>query len=185
MTDISHKIAALFPNLDSVILMAAAYTPMKLDGLELEKVQQMIDVNLVGAFNLVYSVLPVLTSQKNGQIVLCGSVSGYRGLPNGQPYSATKAAIINLAESLRAEKACEGIDVKVINPGFVRTSLTDKNDFTMPMIIEPETAARTIANQLQSKRFEIHFPKKFSWLMKVLRVLPDCVYFYLAQKIER
>jgi short-subunit dehydrogenase len=92
-------------------------------------------------------------------------------LPEGQPYSATKAAIINLAESLHAEEG-HHIDVKLISPGFVRTPLTDKNDFAMPMIIEPDQAAIAIADGLLSKRFEIHFPKRFTMLLKLLRALP-------------
>jgi short-subunit dehydrogenase len=130
---------------------------------------------LNGAFNAVHAVLPILKSQAHGQFVLCGSVAGYCGLPNGQPYSATKAGVINLAESLRAEEG--HLDIKVINPGFVRTPLTDKNNFKMPMMIEPEEAAKIIVKGLQSKKFEIHFPKRFTFLMKILSVLPDFLYF--------
>ena len=119
--------------------------------------------------------LPILRSQGYGQLVLCGSVAGYRGLPNGQPYSATKAALINLAESLRAEERV--LDIKVINPGFVRTALTDKNTFKMPMRIEPEEAARIIAEKLQTNCFEIHFPKRFTFFAKLIALLPAWLYF--------
>ena len=137
----------------------------------------------MGTLNCLHAVLPILQRQKSGQIALCGSVAGYRGLPNAQPYGATKAAIINLAESLKLETAGSGIDVRVINPGFVRTPMTDKNSFDMPMIISPEQAARSLADQLAGSGFEIHFPKKFTWAMKILRLLPDALYFPIVRRM--
>ena len=124
----------------------------------------------------------LLQQQNEGQFILCASVAGYRGLPNGQPYSATKAGIINFAESLRAEQT--NLDIKVINSGFVRTPMTDKNQFNMPMMIEPEQAAQAIFSGMKSKKFEIHFPKKFSLFMKLLRLMPASLYFKIAQKIN-
>lgn len=172
-----------FNQLDSVIFMAAIYDPAPLSQLDIKSARQMVDINLNGAFNTVHAVLPILKAQGIGQLALCGSVAGYRGLPNGQPYSATKAAVINLAESLRAEE--RDLDVKLINPGFVRTPLTDKNDFPMPMMIEPEDAAKIIARELQTKRFEIHFPKKFTYFMKALRILPSWLFFILIKKFRK
>ena len=157
--------------IDRVIFMAAAYTPMQLDHLDMLVTRNMIEVNILGAFNAVNAALPLLKKQQSGQIALCGSVAGYTGLSGGQPYSTTKAAVMNLAESLYAE-CPKHIDVKLISPGFVRTALTDKNDFSMPMIITPEAAAKAIASGLHSKRFEIHFPKKFTLMLKLLRVMP-------------
>jgi NADP-dependent 3-hydroxy acid dehydrogenase YdfG len=140
--------------IDRVIFMSAAYTPMQLDALDMLVTRHMVDVNIMGAFNVVHAALPLLKEQKSGQIALCGSVAGYTGLSGGQPYSATKAAVMNIAESLIAE--CPNhIDVKLISPGFVRTPLTDKNDFSMPMIMTPEQAAKEIAAGLQSNAFEI------------------------------
>lgn len=165
------KAAQSLPHIDSAIFMAAIYNPAPLSRLDIQSAHQMVNINLNGAFNTVHAVLPILKAQGHGQLVLCGSVAGYRGLPNGQPYSATKAAVINLAESLRAEE--HDLDIKVINPGFVRTPLTDKNDFKMPMIIEPEEAAKIIARELQTGRFEIHFPKRFTFFVKLLRLLPS------------
>ena len=133
-------------------------------------------------FNVVHAALPILKEQKSGQIALCGSVAGYIGLSGGQPYSATKAAVMNLAESLHAE--CPNhIDIKLISPGFVRTALTDKNDFSMPMILTPETAAKAIANGLHTKRFEIHFPKKFTLMLKFLRLLPYVIGLFITKKL--
>lgn len=157
-------------SLHRVIFMAAGYDPMRLSALDIPQSHQIVTINLMGAFHLIDAALPFLR-QQHGQMALCGSVAGYMGLPEGQPYSATKAAIINLAESLHAEEGHQ-IDVKLISPGFVRTPLTDKNDFSMPMMIEPDQAAIAIANGLLSKRFEIHFPKRFTMLLKLLRALP-------------
>lgn len=177
----AQAIRAANGRITRVIFMSAAYTPMQLDALDMQVSKHMVDVNLFGALSVVNAVLPIMKEQKAGQIALCGSVAGYVGLPGGQPYSATKAAIINLAETLRAE--CEKpIDVKLISPGFVRTPLTDKNNFSMPMIIAPEVAARAIARGLKSKQFEIHFPKRFTFLLKLLRLLPYGLIFSITRK---
>ena len=173
----TQKVEDAFPNIDSVVFLAAIYSPTKVEDINIEDAHKMVDVNFKGALNVVHLTLPIFEKQKHGQIVLCASVAAYRGLPGGQPYSATKAAVLNLAESLRAEKQHEGFDVKVINPGFVRTPLTDKNDFKMPMIIEPEDAASVIAKEMQSKRFEIHFPKRFTYIVKLLSILPAWLFF--------
>lgn len=172
-----------FRHIDSIINLAALYEPASIKDMNIEKARLLVDVNLTGSLSLIHVALPVLKLQSHGQLVLCGSVAGYRGLPNGQPYSATKAAIINLAESLKIENT--DLDIKLINPGFVRTPLTDKNDFEMPMMIEPEEAAKAIADGLLKKNFEIHFPKKFTILMKILRLLPNAIYFKIAEKFAR
>jgi NADP-dependent 3-hydroxy acid dehydrogenase YdfG len=171
VTRTANAIRDAFGRIDRVIFMAAAYTPMKLLALDMAATKQMIEVNLLGAFHVVEAVLPVLTQQGRGQLALCGSVAGYTGLPGGQPYSATKAGIINLAESLRAELP-RSIDVKLISPGFVKSELTDKNEFNMPMIITAERAAGFIADGLRRNGFEIHFPRRFTLWLKLLRALP-------------
>lgn len=177
----AQAIRAAAGRIDRVIFLSAAYTPMKLGALDLTITRNMIEVNLLGALHVIHAVLPILKEQSHGQIALCGSVAGYIGLPGGQPYSATKAAIANLAESLHAE-CPKQIDVKLISPGFVRTQLTDKNDFSMPMIITPEAAAAAIAKGLLAKNFEIHFPKKFTLLLKLLRLMPYVLALPLTKK---
>mgnify|MGYP002785041872 CR=1 FL=1 len=167
----AYAIRAAFGHIDRIIFLAAAYTPMQIDKLDLAMTMHIIDVNLLGAFHVVHAVLPILKEQQKGQLVLCGSVAGYTGLPGGQPYSATKAAIINLAESLRSELP-KHIQVKLINPGFVHSELTDKNTFKMPKIISAERAANHIADGLQDSSFELHFPKNFTVWLKFLRLLP-------------
>ena len=185
MSSTVSEITQKFPRIDRIIYLAAIYDPMPLGALDLTKTRALIETNLFGAFNLIHAVLPILRAQKGGQLALCGSVAGYRGLPNGQPYSATKAAIINLAESLRVEEAPHNIDIRLINPGFVRTPMTAVNTFPMPMIMEPEDAAKALVEGLASSSFEISFPKKFTAIMKVLRLLPDFIFFKLARHIGK
>lgn len=182
VTDVSalmstaQKLFHAWTQIDRIIFMAGAYTPMKLGELDLKETRQIIDINLVGAFNTVEVALSLLKSQTGGQIVLCGSVAGYRGLPNAQPYAATKAGVISLANSLRAEWG-HRFDIKLTNPGFVTSRLTDKNDFDMPMKITAKKAAKIIAKGLNSKRFEIHFPVAFTLGAKLLAILPDGLFF--------
>lgn len=169
--------------LDRVLFMAAIYRPGDIEEHDVTFAKQLVEVNLLGAIYTTYATLPIFNAQKSGQIVLCGSVAGYTGLPGGQPYSATKAAIINFAESLHAEVQSY-IDVKMINPGFVRTRITDKNKFHMPMRIEPEDAAKAIAHGLKHKSFEIHFPKRFTYLVKILHAMPYAIKLFLTRKMR-
>lgn len=184
MQHTAQSIQTAFGRIDRIVFLAAAYTPMKTDALDIAVTRQIVDINLMGAFNLLYALLPILKTQKSkGQIALCASIAGYIGLPGGQPYSATKAAIINLAESLHAE--CKNrVDIKLISPGFVRTPLTEKNQFDMPMIIKPEQAAREIADGLLARRFEIHFPRKFTFFLKMLCLLPYALSLRLTRIIK-
>ncbi|MDX1950092.1 MAG: SDR family NAD(P)-dependent oxidoreductase [Rickettsiales bacterium] len=168
--------------LDSVIFMAAGYQPHQNAGYsDINIAKNIIEVNFIGALNIVHSVLPHFKNSENQekQIVLCASVAGFRGLPSGQPYCATKAALINYAESLAIEN--KNIDIKIINPGFVKTRLTDKNEFKMPFIISAEEAAKRIVKGLKSKCFEIHFPKRFTYIMKFIRIIPTCIYVPLMK----
>jgi short-subunit dehydrogenase len=180
---VADNLKAQWGRIDRIIFMAGLYTPMKLGALDLNETAKIINVNLMGAFNATEAGLRALKPQGKGQLVLCASVAGYRGLPNSQPYGATKAAVINLATSLRLEHG-HYLDIKVINPGFVTSRLTQKNDFEMPFKISPEKAAKALARGLKSKDFEIHFPKQFTLIMKTLALLPDELYFKLASKAK-
>lgn len=176
-------VRASLGRVDRVIFLSASYMPMTVDALDMAVTRQIVDVNLMGAFHVLHAVLPILKEQGAGQIALCGSVAGYTGLPNGQPYSATKAAIMNLAESLAAESQ-GAFDVKLISPGFVKTPMTDKNNFAMPMMVTPEVAAQAIAKGLLTRRFEIHFPKRFTLWMKILCALPYCTALAITKRIK-
>lgn len=179
------KAAGQIPKLDSVIFLAAIYAPHSKEAKDINFMHDMLRVNIGGAFNVVNATLPIFEKQNDGQIVLCGSVAGYRGLPYGQPYCATKAAIISYSESLKIECEPKNIDVKLISPGFVKTPLTDKNDFPMPMIIEAHDAAKIIAQDLLTDKFEIHFPKRFTFIMKFLNILPNFLYFPIARQMRK
>ena len=176
---LAKAVQAIGP-IDSAVYLAAVYTPTMLEDMDIAAARQTVEVNVMGALNFVHAVYGPMRAQKRGQIALCGSVAGYCGLPAGQPYGATKAAVINLAESLRVEAAVHGIDVRVINPGFVRTPLTAKNKFEMPMIMEAEDAAKALADGLLGKRFEIRFPVKFTRLVRLLSRLPYPVFFKIT-----
>lgn len=168
--------------IDHVVLMFGSYTPTSLQDMDVTTAQQIINVNLGGMINALYAILPLLRMQGQGQVAICGSVAGYRGLPYAQPYGATKAALINLAETAAIEEARHGVDIRLISPGFVRTPMTDKNSFTMPMMIEPEEAAAAIADGLRGRSFDIHFPKKFTYLMKALTFLPNFIYLRMMRR---
>ena len=146
-------------------------------------VQSRMTINYGGAVNGIGAVLPGMMKRQAGHIALTASVAGFRGLPGGGPYSASKAAMIALAESLKPDLAPHGITTTVITPGFVRTPLTDKNRFPMPFIIEPEAAAVRIRRGLEAKRFEITFPRRLSYILKVLQRLPYAAYFPIIQRI--
>ena len=138
-------------------------------------------VNVVGALYLLDAVLPQLQAQagtgKPAHISLVASVAGYRGLPNSLAYGPTKAALINLAETLYLDLQPKGLGVSVINPGFVETPLTAGNQFSMPALMSPADAAREIMAGWEAGRFEIHFPKRFTLWLKAMRFLGDGAYF--------
>jgi len=187
ISDHAQTVAAYksIKRLDRVIFMAAVYDPSEQGRTDISFIHQSLQVNLGGVYNMLDVVTPFFAAQGHGQISLCGSVSGYFGLPNAQPYSSTKAAITNLAESLYIEYQPKNIDVKLISPGFVSTPMTNKNDFDMPMVIDAETAAQSIVEGLTSNAFEIHFPKRFTRLIKLLRLLPYWLAFKVTAKLMK
>jgi len=168
--------------IDLVVPMAGEYKPMRAWELDLKVARTMVEVNLMGYLNIVAAVVPRMIAQKSGTIALVSSVAGFRGLPKSLIYGPTKAAIINLAETMYMDLAEKGVGVAVINPGFVKTPLTADNEFEMPNLISPEEAAREIVQGLEDGEFEIHFPKAFTRKLKFLRHLPYGMYFNLIRK---
>jgi NAD(P)-dependent dehydrogenase (short-subunit alcohol dehydrogenase family) len=154
---------------------------MRATAFDLDEMLRHQEVNLSGAYHVLDAVLPQLLRQADcgnpAHLSLVGSVAGYRGLPNGLAYGPTKAALINLAESLYLDLQPRGVGVSLINPGFVDTPLTADNRFEMPALITPDEAARHIVSGWQAGRFEIHFPKRFTWWLKLGRLLADGLYF--------
>lgn len=141
--------------IDRVIFMAAYYDPADVADMSLERALKTVEVNFTGALQLLYPLSEALLTQGHGQIAVCASVAGYRGLPGGQPYCATKAALINFTETMRVEMQPKGLDIRVINPGFVKTRLTDKNDFAMPMMITPKKPAAAKCSTFSISRWRI------------------------------
>lgn len=173
LQDSVNKIFESIDHIDIIIYMAAIYKNKDIGQYDYDFAKALIEVNLLGAINLAYKVIPKLINHtKNTQLIFCASIAGYIGLPTGQPYSCSKAAMINFAESLHAELADTNIKVRVINPGFVKTRLTDKNEFKMPCLISSQKAANYIIKDLYKSNFEIHFPKRFTRSIKLLRLLP-------------
>jgi short-subunit dehydrogenase len=167
---------------DLVILNAGIYEPNAAASVTAEAYRKHIEVNYIGVTNCVAAILPRMLERGYGQIAIVASVAGYRGLPQSAAYGPTKAALINLAETLRLELQGSGVDIRMVNPGFVATRLTDKNEFTMPAVMSPDMAAAKIIRGLQGRRFEIVFPWRFIIWLKLLRVLPWRVYSVVVRR---
>ena len=149
----------------------------------LEKIRQIMEVNYFGTMNSINSVYEYYSEKKSGQISIISSVAGYRGLPAAGAYCASKAALTSFAESLYFDMKMKNVRVSLISPGFIKTPMTDQNDFPMPMIKSPEFAANEIYKGLTIKKsFEIHFPKAFTYFLKFLQILPSSMYFKLVSK---
>lgn len=170
---------------DTAILCAGTHAPTPGASFNSETVRVLVVTNLMGAVHCIEALLPAMLERGAGHIVVVASVAGYRGLPTAAGYCASKAGLIALAESLKLDLDGTGIRVSVINPGFVDTPLTRRNAFPMPDIITADEAAAAIESALESKRFETAFPRRFATFMKVLRLLPDRLYFPLVRKGTR
>lgn len=164
------------------VLNAGAWQEMGAEDFDLTAFRHQIEVNLNGTANCLAAVMPNMLARKSGQIALVASVAGYRGLPRGGAYGASKAALIALAESLRFDLGKHNVTMQVINPGFVRTPMTDVNTFPMPFLLEPEDAATRIARGLQRSGFEITFPWQLAWPLKLLQILPARLFFTLLSR---
>ena len=146
----------------------------------LENIRKIMEVNFFGVMNSINAIYKFYSEKKNGQISIISSVAGYRGLPSAGAYCASKSALTSFVESLYFDMIKNNVSVKLISPGFIKTQMTEKNDSPMPMIKSPEFAANEIFIGLTKKKsFEIHFPKIFTFLMKVLQILPSSIYFKL------
>lgn len=167
---------------DLAVLMQGTHEPMRAWEIDVAVARRLLEVNVASVIESLAVLVPQLIAQGNGGIALCSSVAGYRGLPTSLVYGATKAALINLAETLWLDLSARGIGVWLINPGFVKTPLTDRNPFHMPALISAEEAAQHIVDGLGSGRFEIHFPKRFTRWLRLLRLLPYGVYFRLVRR---
>ena len=180
LAEASRQIVATMGGIDLVIYLAGDYVPMRADHFDLAVAEQVVNVNFNGALRLAATVLPDL--RPGGGIAFVASVAGYRGLPKALCYGPGKAALIHFAECLYLDLAPKGIGVWAINPGFVSTPLTAKNDFTMPALQTPGQAAQAIIDGFAAGHFEIHFPKRFTRLLKLFAILPYRWYFPLIRR---
>lgn len=177
--------------LDCVVYCAGHYSAMDATHLDLPDLLRHNQVNYVGALHLLDAVVPRLLAQpvnphsgQRGHLSLVGSVAGFRGLPRSLAYGPTKAALINLAETLYVDLHSYGVGVSIICPGFVDTQLTQQNQFKMPALISPEQAAQEILKGWARGRFEIHFPKRFTCAMKILQLLPYAAFFAAMRRVK-
>ena len=168
--------------LEQVIFNAGTHIPNEARTFSVAPFRTLIEINYLGSINGLSAVIPAFMGRRRGHIAVVSSVAGYRGLPKASAYGATKAALINMCEGLKPELAAAGVTMSVINPGFVRTPLTDKNDFPMPFLMEPEDAAKAIFNGMMKRKFEIAFPTPFVLILKLLRMLPYSAYFWVVKK---
>lgn len=169
--------------LDLAVLNAGTHHPMSASEFSVETVRALVEVNLMGTVNGLGVLLPYFRARSAGHIAVVASVAGYRGLPTAAAYGATKAALINMCEALKPELAHEGVQLSLINPGFVKTPLTDKNEFHMPFLVSAGEAAATIYRGLQKRGFETVFPRPLAAIMKALRLLPYRLFFALTSRI--
>jgi short-subunit dehydrogenase len=177
----SASLLAAWRGVDLVIYLAGDYVPMRAADFDLAVAEKVVSVNFNGAMRLAATVLPDLPV--GGGIAFVASVAGYRGLPRALAYGPGKAALIHFAECLHLDLAPQGIGVWVVNPGFVATQLTAKNDFAMPALLTPEAAALATVDGFRTGKFEIHYPKRFTRVMKFLALLPYGLYFPLVRRL--
>lgn len=173
----AQRVVEACGRIDLVVYCAGYYRSMRATQFDLAQALRHQQVNYVGALHVLDAALPQLLAQRGGHLSLVSSVAGYRGLPNSLGYGPTKAALINLAQTLYLDLQPLGIGVSVVNPGFVETPLTSQNRFEMPALIGPEEAAREIVAGWEAGRFEIHFPKRFTRVLKALSHVGDGLYF--------
>ncbi|MFK0330645.1 SDR family NAD(P)-dependent oxidoreductase [Rhizobium sp. NPDC090275] len=183
--DMEHVLASIeyeHGALALAVFNAGVYLPVHAEELRREDFEQSFAVNLQGVVNCLVPAVRHMKHKGQGQIAIVSSVTGYGGLPTGAAYGATKAALINMAESLKFDLDKMGIRIQLINPGFVDTPATRKNEFPMPSLIPVDEAAAEIYAGLKSKNFEITFPKRFTYTLKALNLMPYSLYFWLVNR---
>lgn len=183
MREAAQQLIDAHGRIDLALYCAGHYRPLRATAFDLIEMLRHQQVNYVGALHMLAAVLPGMTRARSGHISLVGSVAGYRGLPQSLAYGPTKAALIHLAEALYLDLHALGIGVSIINPGFVDTTLTARNDFAMPALITPDEAARHIVRGWARGRFEMHFPRRFTLWLRLLRHLPATLYFTAVRRV--
>ena len=184
--DTFKKIISQFGDIDICLFSSGTYDPKNEQTINIEKIKNVIDVNFLGVVNCVKIVENYFKDKKSGQISIVSSIAGYRGLPNSSGYGPSKAALTNFAESIYFDFKKFNVNISVVSPGFIKTPLTDKNEFSMPFLKSPEYAAEKIYNGLiKNNSFEIHFPKSLTLILKFLRILPYKIYLIMVDKLVK
>ena len=175
-----------FDNIDLCVFSTGTWDPKKEKEIDVEQIENVMKINFFGTLNCIKSVENYFKTRGYGQISIVSSIAGYRGLPNSTGYGPSKSALNNLAESLYFDFKRHGVRVSLISPGFIKTPMTDKNDFKMPFLKSPEFAAEKIYNGLvNSKSFEIDFPKQLTITLKLLKILPIKLYFKIVERMTK
>lgn len=179
VTDLAsvQRAVAKIGQVDGLIYNAGAYEPMRATEWDTETALAISDVNYSGVLRVLGETVPGFVTAGKGDITLVGSLAGYRGLPAAIGYGASKAALISLAETMRFDLAETGVTVRLVNPGFIKTRLTEKNSFKMPMLMTPEDAASRVVRAMTKRRFRTDFPAPFSWVIRALAFLPDLLIY--------
>ena len=174
----AQQIIKKLGQIDICVFGTGIHDPKSEKKFNLEKIRKIMEVNFFGTMNSINSIYDYFSNKKEGQISIVSSVAAYRGLPVAGAYCSSKSALTSFAESLYFDMKRKNVRVSVISPGFIKTPMTDQNDFPMPMIRSAEYAADKIyLGLLKKKGFEIHFPKSFTFLMKIIQILPNWLYF--------
>ncbi len=169
--------AASAGEIDGIVFLAGVYWPQAAQEWNADQVTTMCDINFTGLARVLGQCVPAMVARDAGHIVITGSLSGFRGLPGSIGYTASKAGTMSMAESMYCDLRNTGVDVQILNPGYIRTRLTDKNDFSMPFLMEPDEAAGIMFDFMQSDGFKKSFPMLFSWVFRVSQFFPDWLYY--------
>ena len=181
--EVFNQIKEKYKNIEISVFCTGIHDPKSEKELNLDKIRKIMEVNFFGTINSINAVYNYYNDKISGLISIMSSVAGYRGLPAAGAYCASKSALTSFAESLCFDLKRKNVRVSVISPGFIKTPMTDQNEFPMPMIKSPDFAAEQIFKGLTKKNgFEIHFPKTFTSIMKVLQIMPNSIYFNLVER---
>ena len=184
--DVFDKVKNQFGNVDICFFSTGTWSPKKEKDIDVEQIENVFKVNFFGTLNCIKAVEEYFKNKKDGTITIVSSIAGYRGLPNTTGYGPSKSALISLAESLYFDFEKHNVRVCLVSPGFIKTPMTDKNDFKMPFLKTPEFSADKIYDGLINKKnFEIHFPKELTLTLKLFKLLPSKVYFNLVKKLTK
>ncbi len=169
--------------IDLAVLNAGTHIEINTGDFDVASFRTLVETNFMSVVNGLSVLVPRFIRRGRGQIAVVASLAGYRGLPSAAGYGASKAALINMCEALYPELKSKGVKLTLVNPGFVKTPLTDKNEFPMPFLVSVDEAAAAIVNGLPTNAFEVCFPRRFAFLMKVLRLLPDPLFFFITRRM--